>query len=128
MPEAPTAIMADASDTAMGAVLQQQQQPIFCFSSKLSPTQHWYSTFGRELLAIYQPIQHFWHFVEGRNFFVLTDHKPLTFSMHTRSDKYTPRQTRHLDYILQFTTDIRHVQGRYNTTADALPRLEVGVR
>ena len=48
--------------------------------------------------------------------------------MHTRSDKYTPRQTRHLDYILQFTTDIRHVQGRYNTTADALPRLEVGVR
>ena len=130
VPGAPTAIMADASDTAIGAVLQQvvhdQWQPISYFSSKLSPTERRYSTFDRELLAIYRAIQHFRHFVEGRNFFILTDHKPLTFSMHTRSDKYTPRQVRHLDYISQFTTDIRHVQGRYNTVADALSRLEVG--
>ena len=78
-----------------------------------------------ELLAVYQAIKHFRHFVEGRTFFILTDHKPLTFSLHTQSDRYTPRQIRHLDYISQFTTDIRLVKGSCNPVADALSRIEL---
>ena len=79
-----------------------------------------YSTFDRELLAVYLAIKHFHHFVEGREFYVLTDHKPLTFALSTNSDKYTPRQVRHLDYISQFTGNIRHVKGESNPVADAL--------
>ena len=45
---------------------------------------------------------------------------PLTFALSTASDKYTPRQIRHLDYIAQFTTVIRHVPGLNNPVADAL--------
>ena len=86
-PDALTSIMTDVSDIAIGAVLQQyidnQWQPISYFSHKLSPTECRYSTYDRELLAVYQAIKHFRHFVEGRNFFILTDHKPLTFSLHT---------------------------------------------
>ena len=59
------------------------------------------------------------------SFFVLTDHKPLTFALSTHSDKYTPRQTRHLDFISQFTADIRHVSGGANPVADALSRAPV---
>ena len=125
-PFAPTCIMADASDRAVGAVLQQQiggeWHPLSYFSKKLRPAETRYSTFDRELLAVYLSIKHFRHLVEGRDFHVVTDHKPLTFALATSSDKYTPRQIRHLDYISQFTTDMRHVAGLNNPVADALSR------
>ena len=125
-PFAPTCIMTDASDMAVGAVLQQEinghWNPIAYFSKKLQPAETRYSTFDRELLAIYLAIKHFRHFVEGRDFHIATDHKPLTFALATASDKHTPRQIRHLDYISQFTTDIRHVSGPNNPVADALSR------
>ena len=77
--------MADASDKAVGAVLQQRIEnqwfPIAYFSRKLKPSETRYSTFDRELLAVYLVIKHFRHFVEGREFFVLTDHKPLTYAL-----------------------------------------------
>ncbi|GFV73728.1 transposon Tf2-11 polyprotein [Trichonephila clavipes] len=37
-----------------------------------------------------------------------------------------PRQLNHLDYILQFSTDIRYVVGTENKVADALSRVEIG--
>ena len=46
-------------------------------------------------------------------------------SHSTNSDKYTPRQVRHLDYISQFTDNIRHVKGEFNPVADALSRTSV---
>ena len=62
-PDAFTSLMTDASDVAIGAVLQQfvngQWKPISYFSRKLSPTERRYSTFDRELLAIYSSIKHF---------------------------------------------------------------------
>ena len=127
--DAPTSIMTDASSCAVGAVLQQyndqQWCPIAYFSRKLKPSETKYSTFDRELLAVYLAIKHFRHFVEGREFQVFTDHKPLTYSLSSKSDRYTPRQIRHLDYISQFTTNIQHVSGKDNSVADALSRLGV---
>ena len=64
---APTSIMSDASDKAVGAVLQQligsEWRPISYFSRKLRPPETRYSTFDRELLAVYLAIKHFRHFV-----------------------------------------------------------------
>jgi hypothetical protein len=129
-PHAPTCIMADASECAVGAVLQQEMvdswRPIAYFSRRLRPAERKYSTFDRELLAVYLAIKHFRHFVEGREFFILTNHKPLTFALSTHSDKFSPRQVRHLDFISQFTGDIRHVSGGANAVADALSRAVVG--
>ena len=129
-PHAPTCIMADASECAVGAVLQQEMvdgwRPIAYFSRRLRPAERKYSTFDRELLAVYLAIKHFCHFVEEREFFILTDHKPLTFALSTHSDKFSPRQVRHLDFISQFTGDIRHVSGGANAVADALSRAVVG--
>ena len=102
-PDAPTCLMTDASDTAVGAVLQQYidntWHPISFFSRKMKPAETHYSTFDRELLAVYLAIKHFSHFLEGRHFQVLTDHKPLTYALNIRSDRHSPRQARHLDYI-----------------------------
>ena len=129
VPEAPLSIMTDASNFAVGAVLQQRVndlwKPISYFSRKLTPTETRYSTFDRELLAIYLAIQHFRHYIEGQTFHVLTDHKPLIYSLFSNSSRYSPRQLRHLDFISQFTSDIRHVSGRDNTPADALSRIDI---
>ena len=54
----------------------------------------------------------------------MTDHKPLTYALHSRPDRHSPRQARHLDYISQFTSNIRHVHGADNVVADALSRIE----
>lgn len=128
-PNAPTCIMADASELAVGAVLQQhidgQWCPIAYFSKALKPAETRYSTFDRELLAMYLSVKQFRYFVEGRSFHILTDHKPLTYALASASDRYTPRQTRHLDLISQFTSDIRHVKGVLNPVADALSRADI---
>ena len=126
--DAPTSIMTDASDIAVGAVLQQflngRWCPIAYFSKSLKPAETRYSTFDRELLAIYLSVKHFRYFVEGREFRILTDHKPLVYAFHTLSDKHSPRQARHLDFVIQFTSDIRHVKGQDNIPADVLSRME----
>ena len=102
--------------------------PLSYFSRKLSPTEQCYSTFDRELLAVYCAIRHFRHFLEAREFHVITDHKPLTHSFNSKPDCHSPQQVRQLDFISQCTTDICHVTGRGNPVADALSCLEANVQ
>lgn len=122
------ALVTDASDSAIGAVLQQQKenswQPLAFFSRKLSSTQLKYSPYDRELLAIYESVKYFRHMVEARDFTIFTDHKPLTYAFHSRKENCSPRQFRHLDFVSQFTTDIRHISGKDNVVADTLSRIE----
>nr|VZI05873.1 unnamed protein product [Spirometra erinaceieuropaei] len=127
--DAQLTLMTDASSTAVGASLQQTVrgvlQPLVFFSKKLSPAETRYSVFGRELLAVYLSIRHFRHFLEGPEFVVLTDHKPLVFALRASPDRYSPREIRHLDFISQFSCDIQHVHGKENVVADALSRIEM---
>ena len=83
------------------------------------------AAFDRELLAVYATIKHFRHNLEGRNFFVNTDHKLLTFVMSSVTERASLRQTRHLAFIAEFTTDIRYVKGETNFFADAMSRPSV---
>lgn len=127
--EAKLALVTDASDVALGSVLQQCRdgetwQPLAFYSRALSPSQKKYSPYDRELLAIYESIKYFRHMVEARNFAVYTDHKPICFAFHSRKENCSPRQFRHLDYISQFTTEIRHISGKDNVVADSLSRIE----
>jgi cleavage and polyadenylation specificity factor subunit 1 len=75
---------------------------------------------------MYEGVRQFRHFVEGRDFTLYTDHKPLQFAFTRKScNKDSPRQVRQLDFIGQFTTDIRYIKGECNVVADALSRLEI---
>ncbi|CAH8533321.1 unnamed protein product [Dicrocoelium dendriticum] len=124
--DATLVLKTDASSSAVGAVLQQlvdnEFQPLSFFSRKLQPAQVRYSTFGRELLAMYLAVKHFRHLLEGRRFILLTDHKPLVYAFRSASDRYSPRETRHLDYLSQFCVDVRYIDGSNNAVADALSR------
>lgn len=121
-------IYTDASNTGIGAVLQQRKgnswQPLAFFSRKLSTSQAKYSPYDRELLAVYEAIKHFRYMVEARHFTIHTDHKPLTHAFSTPRDKCSPRQYRYLDFIAQFTTDIKYVPGQENVVADTMSRVE----
>ena len=125
-PDLPTAIAVDASSTTVGAVLQQlhntEWRPLAFFSKKMQPRERKYSTFGRELLAAYLAVKHFKYFVVGIPFTILTDHKPLVGAMRKQHERDIPRESRHLSFLSQFTTDIRHVAGAQNVIADALSR------
>ena len=125
-PDAATVLATDASADAVGAALQQEvdgvMRPLAFFSHRLDDRQRRYSAYDRELLAIFLATRHFSHFLEGRPFHILTDHKPLTHAMHQGGGKFTGRVARQLAYISEFTTDIRYVRGSENQAADALSR------
>lgn len=121
-------IVSDASDLAMEAVLEQGEQdkwePLAFFSRKFSPSQTRYSAYDRELTAIFESIKYFRHFIEGREFKILTDHKPLIYAFIQRSEKASPRQLRQLSFIAQFTTHIEYITGTKNVVADSLSRID----
>jgi hypothetical protein len=125
-PGATLALAVDASDTHVGGVLQQLEnrawRPLAFFSQKLTPTQVRYSTFDRELLAAYASVCHFRFLLEGCRFRILTDHKPLVSAMTRVSPPLSNRQQRHLSFLAEFTSDLRHTSGSSNVVADALSR------
>jgi hypothetical protein len=48
----------------------------------------------------------------------------LIYAFHQRSDKASPRQLRHLDFIGPFTTAIEYISGENNVVADTLSRID----
>ncbi|XP_055603742.1 uncharacterized protein LOC129751973 [Uranotaenia lowii] len=77
----PFAIESDASDTAVGAALTQEQEGetriIAYFSKKLSRTQRAYASVEKECLGVLLAIENFRHYVEGSKFKVITDARSL---------------------------------------------------
>ncbi|XP_035222010.1 uncharacterized protein LOC118194908 [Stegodyphus dumicola] len=98
--ECPLSLCTDASDWAIGSVLQQYEdgnwKPVAFYSKKLNGAQRKYSTYDRELLGIYLSVKQFKYMLEGRDFQIFTDHKPLIFAFKQKNDKASPRQLRQL--------------------------------
>ena len=119
----------DASDIAVGAVLQQDfgrgLQPIAYESRKLSDAERRYSTYARELLAIVHACNTWRHYLRGRKFTLKTDHVSLRFFL--KQPYFSARQGRWLEILQEFDMEIEHVPGWRNQVADALSRMtEIG--
>ena len=87
--DATTALTLDASEEAVGAVLEQELdswQPVAFFSRKLRPSEQKYSAFDCELLAADLAIRHFRYFLEGRSLTLYMDCKPLIYAISKASD------------------------------------------
>ncbi|BHF72764.1 hypothetical protein SprV_0401583500 [Sparganum proliferum] len=124
-PEAQLSLVKNASTVAIGAVLQHlagSSRTLAFFSEKLLSSETRHSTFCREPPAIYLAVKNFRHFLEGRDFTIFTGHKLLTFALRSLSGNYNSRGIAHLDYISQFTADIRHTDGTKNEVAYMLSR------
>jgi cleavage and polyadenylation specificity factor subunit 1 len=95
--DSPLRLSTDASNIAVGAVLEQfaggDWQPLGFFSRKLSGAQTRYSAYDRELLAAYLATRHFVHKIEGRHVTLRTDHRPLLFMFTQKTEKLIDRQS-----------------------------------
>ena len=59
-------------------------------------------------------LRHFRFLLEGHSFHMLTNHnfhKLLVFTLHRARDAWSARQGRHLAYVAEFTSDLRHLAG-----------------
>ena len=104
-PNAKLRLITDASDTSIGAAVEQQTsencwEPLAFFLKKFTKAQLKYSTYDRELTAIFKSIKHFQHFLESCVFEIFTDHKPLVYAFSQRSDKASPRQLRQFEFYI----------------------------
>lgn len=91
---APLALFVDASQYALDAALQQNSkqfwEPLAFFSKKFNPSQQKWSTYDREIYAIYEAVKYFRPMLEARHFIIFTDHKPLTFAFSQKNGKCSP--------------------------------------
>jgi cleavage and polyadenylation specificity factor subunit 1 len=69
-------------------------------------------------------MKHFHLMLKERHSIIFNYYKPITYVFQQKRDKCSPRQFNYLDFIAQFTTDIRHISGQNNVVADALSRVE----
>ena len=125
-PSAKVSLAVDASGSHVGAVLQQDVAgswaPLAFYSKKLSSAESRYSAFDRELFAAYSALRHFRFLLEGKEFVLFTDHKPLTHALFRTSPPWSAMQQRRLAFLSEFNCDIRHLPGAENVVADALSR------
>lgn len=117
----------DASNLAIGAVLSQgtvgSDKPIAYASRTLNTSEINYSTIEKELLAIVWATKYFRPYLFGRKFKIITDHKPLQWIMNLKEPN--SRLTRWRLKLSEYNFSVIYKQGKSNTNADALSRIEL---
>ncbi len=125
-PTKPFILNCDASGTAVGAVLQQDQgngyQPIAFLSKKLNEAEKHYPVHEQELLAAIIALKTWRHYVYGSDLTVVTDHQSLVYFQ--TQENLSSRQRRWNEFLSQFAQwKVEYRQGKYNSVADALSRI-----
>jgi len=114
----------DASDTAIGAVLQQEQNGMLHVvgyaSQTLNPTESRYCITRRELLGMVFGLKKYGQHLLGRPIIVRTDHAALKYLLTTPEP--TGQQGRWLDLLSEYDITIQHRPGRVHGISDALSR------
>ena len=124
--DADTQLHIDASGYGIGAVLSQADasgefRPVGFYSRRLSDAEMKYGTYDRELVGLKEAVLHFQYQLLGIPFKVYTDHSSLRWLLS--QSQVTGLQARWAAVLSTFRiTEISHVPGKDNVTADALSR------
>ena len=125
-PSLPVTIAADASPVGLGAVLMQENEPVFFVSRKLSRTERDYPQLERELLSLVFALERFHVFSYGNQVTLLTDHEPLIRIVNKEFSKLNVRQARLVARLLPYDFTPKFIPGKDMTYADFLSRYVAG--
>lgn len=114
----------DASNAAIGAILSQEliegeEQVIYFYSRKMSKAEQNYSVTDKELLAVVKGINHFRHYLNGKEFVLKTDHKAL--ECLNKSTELSSRLMRWALHLQEYKFKLTYIEGDKNA-ADGLSR------
>lgn len=112
------ALTTDASNKAIGPYYPKEEMVKIC--QHLTPAELNYSTTDKELLAIVWAVSHYRLFLYGRQYLIVTDHKPLTnmFNVNDPSSRLMRSRIKLEDYDYK----IVYKAGKINCNAEALSR------
>ena len=126
-PAAETKVIVDASAYRLGAVLLQKHnddwKPVAYVSRSMTETEARYTQIEKEALATTWACECFTDYIQGKQFHIETDHKPLVPLLGTKQlDNLPPRILRFRLCLMRFDYTIWHVPGKLLYTADTLSR------
>nr|XP_047142341.1 uncharacterized protein K02A2.6-like [Hydra vulgaris] len=116
----------DASEKAISGILSQNGHPVLYLSRTLSDAETRYSNIEREALAIVWSAHRARHFLLGRKFKLISDHRPLEFIFDSNKELPKVTSARILRWAIQmmaFDYEISYKKGENIPHADALSRL-----
>ena len=134
-PDLPVQLACDASPDGISGVLSHildngTERPIAFTSRALTEAEANYSQLDREALAIIYSVQHFYLYLIGRRFTLITDNQPLEriFHQHSKIPKMTSaRLQRYAAYLSGFDYQVHSKRGKDNSNADCLSRAPVNL-
>jgi hypothetical protein len=133
--EKPLQLACDASPYGIGAVISHvmpngNEQPVGFASRSLTAAEKNYSQLDKEALAIYFGVRHFYQYLYGREFTLVTDSKPLASILHP--EKAIPplaasRLQRWALFLSGFNYNVVCKKTKEHANADGLSRLPLHV-
>lgn len=132
-PQRPLQMACDASHYGVGAVLSHifadgTIRPVAYASRTLSDAEQKYSQIEKEALAIIFGVKKFHYYIYGRQFTLITDHKPLQTILGSKSGIPTlaaARLQRWAVTLSAYTYSLKFRPANENLEADCLSRLPV---
>jgi deoxyuridine 5'-triphosphate nucleotidohydrolase len=124
-PSLPLIVTTDASDYAIGAVLEQKNQdnvvrPVAYHSRTLTNAERQWSTYEKEAYAMAEAVRVWDVMLRAVHFDLYTDHQPLKY-FKTQKPRMR-RMENYIDLLTEYDFDIHYKPGRKNVVADALSR------
>ena len=111
------------NDSKSGSDVPTNLRPISYTSKTLSTTESKYSNIEHELLGLLFAVTHFKHFTYSRPVHIITDHKPLVSLFRKSLVDSSPRLTRMLIQLLDYTLEVMYQPGAQMHLSDAISRL-----
>ncbi|XP_018359746.1 PREDICTED: uncharacterized protein K02A2.6-like [Trachymyrmex cornetzi] len=134
-PKSTLVVTCDASPTGIAGILSHVlngiEKPIAFASRSLTPAERNYSQLDREALVIVFAINHFFMYVFGRKFKLITDNRPLTRIFHQNNKlpaMTSARLLRYASFLSGFDYEVEHKKGNENINADCLSRAPIHQR
>ena len=135
-PELPIRLAGDASAYGIGAVISHQfpdgsERPLTYASQTLTSTERNYSQLEKEALALVYAVQKLHQYLYGRQFVLVTDHKPLTTILGNKRGippLAAARLQRWSLILSAYSYTIEFRPTKQHANADGLSRLPLGNR